>query len=400
LSQPTPQNILLVGYAPLEAARMRAMLVGEGYEVGQASMADEAYELALRQPPSLMVLGDELRGSDPYELCRRLRKNASTQPLPILMIGSGNRPEEKIRSVEAGADDFLAKPYKGEELVYRVKGLLARGPHSARAAGPTRGGRVIAVFSAKGGTGKTTIAVNLAVCFRRRHNKRVVLFDSDFFFGDLNVHLNIPSVRTILDLVAAGGEFSAESMEKVLSTHSTGLRLLLSPQRPEDAELITVDHVHMALEILSSTYEYVIVDCHTSYDDRTVAVLESASYILLVAAPELGAIENTAMFFELAEKLEVPPERIHVVLNRFNTNVGIEEKQMEHSLRHPIEFRVPTGGRPVAMSVNRGVPLVLERADYPFSDHIIKIAEKIAADLRPVAIQPPASPAPRRLGRG
>ena len=99
-----------------------------------------------------------------------------------------------------------------------------------------------------------------------------------------------------------------------------------------------------------------------------------------MTAPELGAIENTALFFELAEKLEVPVERIHLLLNRFNTNVGIEQNQMERSLRHPIEFRVPTGGRPVALSVNRGVPLVLEKADHPFSEHLIKIAEQISSD--------------------
>src|SRR5207237_682953 len=116
-----------------------------------------------------------------------------------------------------------------------------------------------------------------------------------------------------------------------------------------------------------------------------LAVLESAKYLLLVTAPELGAIENTALFFELAEKLGVPVERIHLVLNRYNTNVGIEQNQMERSLRHPIEFRVPTGGRPVALSVNRGVPLVIEKPDHPFSEHIIKIAEQIDAELRPAA---------------
>jgi pilus assembly protein CpaE len=399
LSQPTSKTILLVGFDSLELARTRAILAAEGFEVGQASTAEDGLELALRQPPSLMILSAELRGTDPNEFCRRLRQNAVTQPLQILMIGAGNRPEAKIRSIESGADDYLPKPYQGDELIYRVKGLLARGPHKARAASLS-GGRVIAVFSAKGGTGKTTIAVNLAICLRRRQNKSVALFDSDFFFGDLNVHLNIPSVRTFLDLVMAGGHFSSESMGKVVSTHSSGLCVLLSPQRPEDAELVTAHHVHMALGVLASEYEYVVVDCHTSYDDRTLAVLESASYILLVMAPELGAIENTALFFELAEKLEVPAERIHLLLNRFNSDVGIEQSQMERSLRHLIEFRVPTGGHSVALSVNRGVPLVLEKADHPFSEHIIKIAEQIGSDLRPPAPAAPVGPAPRRLGRG
>jgi len=399
LSQPTSKIILLVGFDPLELARTRAILAAEGFEVAQASTAEDGYELAVRQPPSLLILSGELRGADPNEFCRRLRQNPVTHPLQILMIGAGNRPDEKIRSFESGADDYLAKPYQGDELIYRVKGLPARGPHRARAASVS-GGRVIAVFSAKGGTGKTTMAVNLAICLRRRQNKRVALFDSDFFFGDLNVHLNIPSVRTILDLVMAGGQFSSESMDKVISTHSSGLRVLLSPQHPEDAELVTAEHVHMALDVLASEYEYVVVDCHTSYDDRTLAVLESATYILLVIAPELGAIENTALFFELAEKLEIPAERIHLLLNRFNTNVGIEQNQMERSLRHPIEFRVPTGGRPVALSVNRGVPLVLEKADHSFSEHIIKIAEHIGSDLRPPVPAEPVVTAHRRLGRG
>ena len=134
LSQPISKTILLVGFDQLELARTRAILAAEGFEVAQVSSADDGFALAVRQPPGLLILSGEIRGGDPSELCRRLRQSPVTQPLQILLIGAGNRPEEKIRSLESGADDYLAKPYQGDELIYRVKGLLARGPHRARAA--------------------------------------------------------------------------------------------------------------------------------------------------------------------------------------------------------------------------------------------------------------------------
>lgn len=357
---------------------MRVLLTRQGFDVVHVTTAEAATEAALRQTLNLAIITAELPGTNGLELCRRLRQNPSTRALPILMIGTQNKPEDRVAIYEAGADDFIPKPYQSEELIYRVKGLIARTPLLAPPK-PTQTarGRIITVFSSKGGTGKTTIAVNLAVSLRRRSNKRVVIFDADFFFGDLNVHLNLPSVRTVVDVVRAGDETTSQMLETVLSTHGSGVRVLLSPQRPEDAELVAAKHVISLMEVLSATYDYVIVDCHTSYDDRTIAVLEHSDYILLVATPELGAVENTVLFFDLADKLGIAQERIHLVLNRYNTNVGIEQKEIERTLRRPVEFRLPTGGRPVALSLNRGVPLVLDRPDHPLAQTVVKMAEDI-----------------------
>ena len=170
----------------------------------------------------------------------------------------------------------------------------------------------------------------------------------------------------------------------MLSTHESGVRVLLSPQRPEDAEVITAHHVTQVLAALSTAYDYIIVDCHTSYDDRTLAVLEHSDYILLIATPELGAVENTVLFFDLADKLGIPADRVHLVLNRYNTNVGIEQKEIERTLRRPIDFRLPTGGRPVALSLNRGIPLVIDKPDHPLAQSLVKMGEEIAKATTPV----------------
>jgi pilus assembly protein CpaE len=376
----------------MDTARMRVLLSRQGFDVTHAATAEGAYDLAVRQSLNLVIVTVELSGTSGLELVRRLRQNPATRALPILVLGTQNRPEDRVAIYEAGADDFIPKPFQSEELVYRVKGLIARAPQATSTKPQSLGrGRIITVFSSKGGTGKTTIAVNVAVTMRKRMNKRVILFDADFFFGDLNIHLNLPSVRTIIDVVRSGDEITSALIEPMLSTHGSGLRVLLSPQHPEDAELVTARHVMQILEVLSATYEYIIVDCHTSYDDRTLAVLEHSDYILMVATPELGAVENTVLFFDLANKLAIPPERIHLVLNRFNTNVGIEQKEIERTLRRPVEFRLPSGGRPVALSLNRGVPLILERPDHPLAQTIVKMAEDVfKAPVTAVEEQPRA----------
>ena len=263
-------------------------------------------------------------------------------------------------------------------MTYRIKNLVMRVqvPLEAEKA-PVKHGRVVACFGTKGGVGKTTVAVNTALALQRQSGGRVTIFDADYFFGDVGVHLNMPPTRSVMDLIANIDSLDAEFVDQVVLRHPTGLGVLLSPFSPEKADLITAEHVKTVVGFLADLNDYVVVDCHATYDDRTLSILDRADEILLVVTPEVGPLKNTRMFLDIAEKLGISLEKVHIVLNRSNSNVGIETQEIERSFKHRVQFNLISGGRPVVLSVNKGQPLLTGRLDNPVAQELIHIADWI-----------------------
>ncbi|MBI3538293.1 MAG: response regulator [Chloroflexi bacterium] len=361
---------------------LRLILSNEGYEVISSSNGQDAYEKAVRQIPDLAILDVMVPGMDGYALCRKLRENRDTRAVPIIMLTAHGDVADRIKGFEAGADDFLIKPFEPKELTYRVRNLLARAQTVPQAQGKGRPrGRIISIFGAKGGVGKTTIAVNLAIALKRKTNKRIVLIDADLSFGDIGVQLNLPIVRSVLDLANRAEDIDADLLEQVLVQHSSGIRVLLSPYNRERGELVTADHIRKILDVLSEQYDFVLVDNHSTYEERTLLALEHADVTLVVVTPEIGPLMNTSYFMEIAEKLGLDLNKVQVLLNRSNSNVGIEAIEIERSLHQRIDFRIQTGGIPVVQSVNKGNPIVLAQPNHPFSLQIAQIAETLLKKL-------------------
>jgi pilus assembly protein CpaE len=379
MSQAGPRRIVVACSDPTLFKLLNMLLTAEGYQVIQTQTGDDCYNKASSQRPHMVIIDDALPGTKAAELCRRLRKNPATNYLALLVLSSKGDAAEKIAAFEAGADEFLTKPFDAKEMTLRVKNLIGRVhvPTQATAA-PQKRAQGIAIFGAKGGVGKTTIGTNLALAIHRQSSGRVLLFDADFFFGDIGVHLNLPPTRSVIDLIEHMDELDTEFVEQVILRHPSGLRVLLSPFRPEKADLITPDHVKRLLGLVSEQYDHVIVDCHSAYDERMLTILEWADDILLIVTPEVGPIKNTSMFLDIADKLGLSLDKIHIILNRANSNVGIDVSEIERSFSHRVEFHLVSGGRPVVMSVNQGQPLILSKADHPLAQEISRIAARIA----------------------
>ncbi len=380
------KRILVVDDDPMMSTMLRLVLANEGFEVIHATSAEEAFDKAVRQSPRVIISDVMLPGMDGFALCRRLRQTPITRAIPILMLTSKSDIADKIRGFESGADDYVTKPFQPTEIVYRVKSIMARAraPETLAHVTPIRG-RVIAVCGSKGGVGKTMIATNFALALRRRSGKHVLLIDGDFAFGDMNVHMNLPSGRNVLDLVQGIDDLDAQIADQVLRVHASGLRMLPCPTHPEEADLITANHITQLLTFFGGLYDYIVVDCGTNYDDRTLTILDHADDILLVVTPEMGPIKNAALFLELADKLRLDKSKIQIVLNRANSQVGIEEREIERALRHKIAFRVASGGRVAVLSVNRGKPLVVDKPDNPLAQQISYIAETFITAAQPLA---------------
>lgn len=378
--QDTLRKILVVDDDPAIGKLLSLVLRQAGYEVTTVASGEEGLAHATSHLPDLAILDVMLPGMDGYMLCRALRQNLTTGLLPILMLTAQGDTRDKLMGFNAGADDYLTKPFEPQELAYRVKALLARSHAPGTAfVRPAQRGEVWAVFGAKGGVGKTTLAVNLAVALARNINTRVALLDTDFSFGDVSTHLNLSPSRTILDLIPRVDELDEELLAKVLIRHESNVRVLLGPYRPEEAERIPAESLRKILTVLPTLFDVVIADCAANYDERTLTLLENADQILMVLTPEMGPVKNTSTFLELAEQLEIPAHKIQVVLNRANSEVGIAAPEIEHALQKPIPLRLMSGGRPLVMSVNRGIPIVMEQPQHPFAHQVLRIAETLRA---------------------
>jgi pilus assembly protein CpaE len=291
------------------------------------------------------------------------------------------------RSMLAGAREFLVKPFSSDELTASIRQVYSREKEkagraviaqAARTADPTMEGQVVAVFSPKGGVGRTTIAVNLAVAAASELGKKVTLVDASFQFGDVAVLLNLnPKDKSMAELapeLEAGGD--PDSVETYTQAHSSGIRVLLAPASPEMAELITPAGVKRVIEILRQHSELVVVDCAAWFNDTLLGILDLADVVLTVLTLEITSIKNTRLFLEVAEQLGYS-HKIRLVLNRADTTLGIRVADVEHSIGRKVDHTIVSDGRAVVYALNRGVPFVLSNRESQVSQDVFRLAASI-----------------------
>ncbi len=386
---PSEQTCILIVQDSVTSAQLRQQLGSAGYTVLEAITGEQALALVAEQPVDAAIIETDLPAMNGLDLCRGLRQSEYAHDLPVLILTSRGEISDKVAGFEAGADDYLTKPYQPQELGYRLRTILARRQKTLRLRAPAQSrGRIVALFGTKGGVGRTTIGVNLSIGLQRRTHAKVLYFDGDFFFGDAALHFGLPPSHTILDLIEHMDNLDSEVLDRVLIPHTSGVRVLMSPRKPEDVELITPSQVTRLLDRFTETEDYVIVDCQAIYDERTLVALEKADAILLVIKPEVGCVKNMAVFYELAAKLGLSfDKKVHIVLNRSNSKSGVVAKDIERIFRRPIAFHIGSGGNAVVMSVNRGTPLIVHHPNHHFSLQVQQVADYIVKLL----------PAPQRM---
>jgi len=276
---------------------------------------------------------------------------------PIVLLASGESSALLEDALDADVADVLLLPQLTENVVFAIR----KASHSGRRAqgGRAQGsGRVITVFSPKGGTGKTVMATNLSVSFAKHAGKRTLLLDLDLQFGDAAIMLGIEPDKTIQDLVTAPGELDPEKLAGYISRHPSGLDVLPAPIRPEDAELVTEAKLVRLMEVAKESYDLIVVDTSPFFHGPMLATLDQTDDLLLVCGLEVPTIKNVRLSLQTLQLLSFPPDRIRVVLNRANSNVGMKRGEVEAALEAKIRFEVPSD-RAVPLAVNRANPAVL-----------------------------------------
>ena len=317
-----------------------------------------------------------------------IRAVAAVLPRSLIMLIAADEDMGYVQqALLAGARGFVTKSSAQTRLVEALdqmlqlestKRLQQAEAGEGRAVPSSREGKIISVFSAKGGVGCTVIAVNLAVALRKQTGEPICLFDCDLHFGNVAVSLNLWPQATLGDLLPYGDDLSTELVEDVMLTHSSGVRVLLPPPSFEDAEKVAPPLVARVVEILRRRYRFVIVDVGARLDSSALAVLDSSFRIVLVTTPEVPALHNLRRVLELTEDLGYPREKTIILGNRFSAGWGIRTTDIAESLGYPIPVTLPSDGRLVTEAANKGTPFVLEAPGSGPARAVSELAELLA----------------------
>ncbi len=390
-------RVLIVDDIPETRDHLAKLLGFEGdiEVVGSAASGAEALEQAGRLQPDVVLMDINMPDMDGITATERLSSEVPTAS--VVMMSVQGEADYLRRSMLAGAREFLVKPFSSDELTASIRQVYAREREKASrfvsAAGPAAStrttrdadpGSIVALFSPKGGVGRTTVAVNMAIAAATELGKKVVLVDGSFQFGDVGVLMNLnPKNKSIADLVPeleAGGE--PESLDTFVINHSAGVGVLLAPPSPEMAELITPGGIKRVLERLRETNDLVIVDCSSYFNDTTLAILDVADVILTMLTLEITSIKNMRQFLEVADQLGYEPGKLRLVLNRADSTLGIRVSDVEHSIGRKVDHSIVSDGRSVVYALNRGVPFFLSNREAQVSQDILRLAVSVAGEAK------------------
>jgi pilus assembly protein CpaE len=355
--------------------------------VAKASTGREAVALAKQHQPDVVLMDINMPDMDGIAATEAMLSQVPT--VQVIMMSVQGEQDYLRRSMLAGAREFLTKPISAEELyhairhVYRLQTTQRRyvsTPLEQAQGGDGGGsqGQIVAVFSPKGGVGSSSISANLAVALRQLTNKKVVLVDGNLIFGDIGVIMNMVSTKTIADLSNRISELDRELLNDVLATHTSQVKVLLAPPNPQTGELVTSDHLRGILELLRKEFDYVVVDTQSSFQDRALAVLDMADRIVALMTLEMPCIKNIKLFLEVAELLEYPPEKTLLVLNKADSRLGIRVENVEENIQHKVALQIGNAPNEMTLSINQGVPLVIEKRGHQTAKDIFALASLVS----------------------
>lgn len=367
--------------------------------IAQAGTGEQAVEMAKQHKPDIILMDINMPGLDGIGASQAIVQSVPTAQIIIMSVQS--EADYLRRAMLAGARDFLMKPFSGDELITAVRrvyqmrpvmSLAPAGTYSTRTDSsgaprpggpqPSQNGHIIAVYSPKGGSGTTTIAINLAIALAQRGN-RTLLIDGSLQFGDVAVMLNMKPTTTIVDLVDRMADLDGDLISNVTLQHQSGLKVLMAPPRPEMADLVTEEHVKTLLKALRPLFAYVIIDTSSRLNDVALTMLDGSDRILLVTQQNLPTLKNVSRFFDLCDTLHYEKSKVLLVVNRVSNKSSILVKDIADILKRPVLANIPVDEESAFQAADQGRPLVTGRNQKrPIAVTLTKLAEQIAKELQ------------------
>ena len=368
--------------------------------VAMARTGREGIQLSKEYKPNVVLMDINMPDMDGIQATEVIVKEV---PIAQIIIVSVNSDTDYLRrAMLAGARDFLSKPPSADELINTIRRLgemsrqreqmIAAAPPTTAAGGarrPGQEGRIITVYSPKGGVGCTTIATNLAIALHSDDSK-VLVVDANLQFGDIGVFFNLKGKHSLVSLIARAEEMEDDFTQSVLIAHSSGVKVILGPPTPEDAELVTPSALKKVLEHVREGFAYVIVDTSAVLREVEIALFDISDRIILVASPDIPSLANVKKFFDLAVKLEYPPDKTILIMNKVDKRGGISPASVEETLKHPIKGQILIDEKTVLTAINSGVPFITGPKNLPPVQGILDLAQKLKEEFAPKEPAPAA----------
>ncbi len=384
----------MAGY--LSGETLRILLVG-GNEAGRETVAHALegrtgdYRLYwVSQPeltegrsrdlvPHVILVDNDLGGGDPARLIRSL---VAQMPGSAVLALVGRDEMSLARgAMLSGARAFVTKPVDPGELgetLRQVLGQMAAAPVAKRGVAAAQSGRILAWCAPKGGTGRTTLAINTAIALHQQTKQSLVLVDADFASPALDVALNIHGETDMLDLLPRLAQLDGDLLDSILASHSTGLRVLLAPPPGDLVDPIPVPQVQQMMAQFKRSFAWTVVDTGLPQDETMFTFLDAADQIVLNVLPEMVGLRNTRIMLDQMRERSYPDEKIWVVLNRSSIRGGITRAAIEDRLKIQVRHVVPDDQGLVTHSINRGVPLVLSHPRSAVARALYSLARQLA----------------------
>jgi pilus assembly protein CpaE len=366
------KRVLIIEDLPQVAQHLQSMLARE-QEVeiaGVQTQADQAIAQATTEKPDVVMIDALLQGKvTGFDIAKRIR--TASPGTRVVIVTVPQRPVDP--RPDEGIDAVFVLPGGANELSTAL-GVGGRPEMRTR-------GKMIAVYSPKGGSGKTMLAVNLA-CVLRRRGHAVALMDGVMQFGSIRHVLQVPpNTRSIVDLPT--GQGMRTSLSEVLWEGPSGVEVLLGPPRPEEAELMQPPDIATAMQLLAESHDYVIVDCPSRLADDTLAILDAAHTILLVVTYMQASVNNARAAIDTFEALGYKGNKpILLVVNQSDTAAGMSKGGLEHALNLPVVAEIPTDWKTVSESLNKQQPFVLAQQNTPIAKAMDAFANGLVTQQR------------------
>jgi len=344
---------------------VETFLTRHGYVVTTANDGYEALREIKREKPHILITDVNMPNMNGLELTRRLRAEAATARLPVIMLSAKKQADDVLAGYAQGADEYVAKPVELAVLALKIDLILRRGRDAegvggaapAEAAAPATKGRVVVLLHGKGGVGTTTLTVNGAFALASTMIYRVAILDLSLEFANAGMLMDLKPQQTLADLSDVRIEDMSEDLfELFVARHATGVRLVTGSERPEHAELVTVPAVHHAIDRLKATADYVLVDTAATFTQHTLAAMDSADVLAVVTSARLASLKSANDLFSVIAKLGMPKERTLLVLNRITAG-GLQTDQITRFFGRKPDVIIPYTP-PFDDAADEGKPLV------------------------------------------
>ncbi len=379
---------------------LRAKLVGAVKNIpgavldGSSTDLRQALDECATEHPGVLLIDDELLVQN-----IGLFEQIAALPYPIVVLASPTDAGAARRALAVKAKDFISLESWQQDLAAIL----------SRVATPLEGevhhdGRVIVVFSSKGGVGKTTLSVNLAIALAKASRQPVALVDLDIQFGDVAPMVGDAPLVTLYDLVKGTTHIDADMVKRALKRVANNVYILAAPNNPEEADDIRADHIVQVLQLLRETHAYVVVDTAPGYTDINVAAFDFSDTILTVCTPDVVTLRTVGQALQVFyDGFHYAKDKVRIVLNRSGSKTGVETTDIAQVLQSPVNYQLPSDGAYPVRAANEGQPLMLQFPESALARAIQNIANELVQETegrqRTVAKKPAKLPFFARLLR-